>query len=166
LGLQILQRLTIKGGTKMPKIIAIGAIYKRAGIPHPDLAVTLDDGSTKLAHIVDGTLIVHNDIRSHGYNIHDIEPLSSYNLNPCGMDYAAAIDRYNAQQGAGETECFAFSASFQRARLAAKLTQRGIEDLLGIPYRTVQSWEGGINTPPEWAQRLILAELARIAENK
>ena len=57
-----------------------------------------------------------------------------------------------------------FPSTFKSARTAAGLTQRGIEDLLGIPYRTVQSWEGGINTPPEWAQRLILDKLARIAE--
>ena len=59
-----------------------------------------------------------------------------------------------------------FPSAFKSARLSAGLTQRGIEDLLGIPYRTVQSWEGGINTPPEWAQRLILAELARIAQKQ
>lgn len=58
-----------------------------------------------------------------------------------------------------------FPAELRSARKAAGLTQQGVFDALGIPRRSVQNWEAGINLPPEWAQRLILAELARLAAN-
>ena len=58
-----------------------------------------------------------------------------------------------------------FPSAFKSARLAAGLTQRGVFDVLGIPHRSVQNWEAGTNLPPEWAQRLILAELDRLAAN-
>lgn len=59
-----------------------------------------------------------------------------------------------------------FPSALKAARTAAGLTQQGMFDVLGIPRRSVQDWETGLRTPPEWAQRLILAELARIAEKK
>lgn len=58
-----------------------------------------------------------------------------------------------------------FPSAFKAARIAAGITQRGVFDVLGIPRRSVQNWEAGINLPPEWVQRLILAELARLAAN-
>lgn len=59
-----------------------------------------------------------------------------------------------------------FPSALKAARTAAGLTQQGMFDALGIPRRSVQGWEAGVRIPPEWAQRLILAELARIAEEK
>nr|DAP13459.1 MAG TPA: bacterial regulatory protein [Caudoviricetes sp.] len=35
---------------------------------------------------------------------------------------------------------------------------------MGIPVRTIENWEGGQRECPEWAERLIVAELERIAE--
>ena len=34
---------------------------------------------------------------------------------------------------------------------------------MGIPVRTIENWEGGQRECPEWAERLIVAELDRIA---
>ena len=59
-----------------------------------------------------------------------------------------------------------FPSAFKAARNAAGLPQQGMFDVLGIPRRSVQNWEAGINLPPEWAQRLILDELARIAKKQ
>lgn len=59
-----------------------------------------------------------------------------------------------------------FPSEFKAARNAAGLTQQGMFDVLGIPRRSVQNWEAGINIPPEWAQRLILAKLALISDQK
>jgi DNA-binding transcriptional regulator YiaG len=58
-----------------------------------------------------------------------------------------------------------FPSAFKSARNAAGLTQRGVFDVLGIPRRSVQNWEAGVNLPPEWVQRLILSELASLAAN-
>ena len=42
-----------------------------------------------------------------------------------------------------------------RTRLG--LTQRGMEEHYGIPRPTIQSWEIGTRTPPEYAIRLLEA---------
>ena len=54
--------------------------------------------------------------------------------------------------------------TIKEARQAAGLTQQGMSQLLGIPKRTIENWESGSRVPPEWAERLIVAELQRIKE--
>lgn len=44
-------------------------------------------------------------------------------------------------------------------RLRLGLTQQQLADLLGIPFRTIQNWEGGINKCPDYVERLILDKL-------
>lgn len=40
-------------------------------------------------------------------------------------------------------------------REATGLTQQKFADLLGIPKRTIENWEGGKSHPPEYVMRLI-----------
>lgn len=54
----------------------------------------------------------------------------------------------------------------REARKAAGLTQKQMSEKMGIPKRTIENWEGGTRKCPEWAERLIVAELKRIYENK
>lgn len=54
--------------------------------------------------------------------------------------------------------------TIKEARKAAGLTQQGMSDLIGIPRRTIQDWECGKHVPPEWAERLIVEKLNRIAK--
>lgn len=35
------------------------------------------------------------------------------------------------------------------------LSQRRFGAQYGIPYRTIQNWEAGINTPPEYVVKLL-----------
>ena len=58
------------------------------------------------------------------------------------------------------------AAELKAARLRAGLTQKGMQEALGVPWRTVQNWEAGVRACPDWAERLIIAELDRIAERK
>lgn len=55
---------------------------------------------------------------------------------------------------------------FKAARLAAGLTQKGMADLMEIPFRTIQQWESGERTPPPYVKRFVLKELKEIAETK
>ncbi len=55
--------------------------------------------------------------------------------------------------------------TIKEARLSAKLTQQSMSDLMGIPKRTIESWEGGQRKCPEWAERLIIEKLQSIAEH-
>lgn len=42
-----------------------------------------------------------------------------------------------------------------RTRLG--LTQRGMEERYGIPYRTIQDWEASKRRPPEYVLRMLEA---------
>lgn len=54
----------------------------------------------------------------------------------------------------------------KKARIEAELTQQQMSDLLGIPKRTIENWETGKRTPSAWVERLVIAELVRIKDNK
>lgn len=52
-----------------------------------------------------------------------------------------------------------FAEKLKAARKAAGLTQHGMADRMLIPFRTIQQWEGGQRTPPDYVQRFVLNEL-------
>ncbi len=54
----------------------------------------------------------------------------------------------------------------KEARLNAGLTQEQMTSVLGIPRRTVQNWEKGVAKPPEYVERLVIAELERLQKSK
>lgn len=56
--------------------------------------------------------------------------------------------------------------TIKEARKKAGLTQKEMTESFLIPRRTLEDWERGARTPPEWAERLIVQELLRIAEHK
>lgn len=55
---------------------------------------------------------------------------------------------------------------FKQARLAAKLTQLEMSELMKIPKRTIESWENDRRNPPEYVKRFVLNELEQIAKNR
>lgn len=58
------------------------------------------------------------------------------------------------------------SEKIKEARKAAGLTQQQMSDEMGIPKRTIENWEAGSRSCPEWTEKLIVAELERIKERK
>lgn len=40
------------------------------------------------------------------------------------------------------------------------MTQKQFAEHFGIPYRTLQNWENGVNTPPEYTINMIRRILA------
>ncbi|MEG0830963.1 MAG: helix-turn-helix domain-containing protein [Acidaminococcaceae bacterium] len=55
---------------------------------------------------------------------------------------------------------------FKAAREAAGLTQAAMSDMMQIPVRTIQDWEGGKRTPPPYVKRFVLNELEEITKRK
>lgn len=51
--------------------------------------------------------------------------------------------------------------AIKEARIKAGLNIKELAELLGAPYRTIQDWNAGISKPPEWMQKLIIAEIER-----
>jgi len=56
--------------------------------------------------------------------------------------------------------------NIRAARLGAGLTQEGMADAIGVPRRTVQSWEAGVRQPPTWAARLVIEKLQALARGE
>lgn len=53
-------------------------------------------------------------------------------------------------------------SKIKEARISADLTQSGMSERFGIPKRTIEDWEAGRRNPPDYVERLIIAELERI----
>ena len=56
-------------------------------------------------------------------------------------------------------------SKIKEARLLAGLTQAAMSEKLNIPKRTIEEWESGRRTPPDYVERLVIAELERISKN-
>ncbi len=56
-------------------------------------------------------------------------------------------------------------SKIKEARIAANLTQDAMAEKLGIPKRTIQDWEAERRNPPEYVERLVIAELERMKNN-
>lgn len=59
-----------------------------------------------------------------------------------------------------------FSEKLKQARKDAGLSQKGMADRMLIPKRTIENWETGDRTPPEYVQRFVLNELKLLAALK
>lgn len=57
-------------------------------------------------------------------------------------------------------------SKIKEARLRAGISQATVSKLLEIPKRTIEAWETGDRKPPLYVERLVVAELNRIADNK
>lgn len=49
----------------------------------------------------------------------------------------------------------------KEARLKAGLTQKKMSELLGIPKRTIEEWEGGRRRCPEYTKKMVIKELEK-----
>ena len=47
----------------------------------------------------------------------------------------------------------------KKAREEAGLSIKELADLLGSPYRTIQTWNLGERKPPEWIEQLVIKEI-------
>ena len=54
----------------------------------------------------------------------------------------------------------------KRARHAAGLSQRKMAEALGIPCRTIEDWEAGKSTPPDYVKRYVLEDLTNFDAEK
>lgn len=54
----------------------------------------------------------------------------------------------------------------KEARLKLSLTQQQLAELTGIPYRTLQNWEGGQRKCPEYVEKLVIFFLEHTKEKE
>ena len=55
-------------------------------------------------------------------------------------------------------------SKIKEERIKLGLTQHQLAELTGIPFRTIQNWEGGQRKCPEYVERLLLFYLQHIKE--
>lgn len=55
--------------------------------------------------------------------------------------------------------------NLKQARQQAGLTQAQMSEQLGIPKRTIENWERGISTPPQYVEQLVIEKLLQLANN-
>lgn len=58
------------------------------------------------------------------------------------------------------------SIPIRKARKAAGFTQREMSEYLGIPLRTIENWEMGVNSPSPWAERLIIEKIEQYIKER
>lgn len=54
---------------------------------------------------------------------------------------------------------------FKKARTSAGLTQQQMSDMFKIPKRTIENWESGQRTPPEYVKLLVIEKLQRLSSS-
>ncbi|MDU5281435.1 MAG: helix-turn-helix transcriptional regulator [Dialister sp.] len=52
-----------------------------------------------------------------------------------------------------------FKDQLKELRKKNNMTQSGLSKMLEVPKRTIENWEGGVNSPPEYVQKLILEKM-------
>lgn len=55
-------------------------------------------------------------------------------------------------------------SKIKEARQKAGISQAEMSKRLEIPKRTIEEWEAGNRKPPAYVERLVVAELERIAK--
>lgn len=56
-----------------------------------------------------------------------------------------------------------FREELKKERTRLEITQAELSNVLGVPKRTIESWEMGDRRPPDYVQRLILSKLKELA---
>lgn len=51
--------------------------------------------------------------------------------------------------------------TIKELRTTAKMTQKEFSEYFGIPFRSIQNWEGGQRTPPQYLVSLIEYKLKK-----
>ncbi len=55
--------------------------------------------------------------------------------------------------------------TIREARKSVGLTQQALSNWLGIPKRTIESWEGGQRACPDWCERLLIEKILTYNKN-
>ena len=56
-------------------------------------------------------------------------------------------------------------SKIKEARLKAGISQATMSKMMDIPKRTIEAWETDVRKPPLYVEKLVVAELTRIAES-
>ena len=56
--------------------------------------------------------------------------------------------------------------TIKEAREEAGLTQKQVQELIGVPIRSLQNWENGVRVCPQYVEDLLIEKLLSLKKNK
>lgn len=56
--------------------------------------------------------------------------------------------------------------TIREAREEAGFTQKQVQELIGVPIRTLQNWENGVRVCPPYVENLLIEKLLSLKEKK
>ena len=54
--------------------------------------------------------------------------------------------------------------NIKEARSKVGFTQKQVQELMGIPIRTLQNWEAGIRKCPDYIERLVVEKILELGQ--
>lgn len=54
--------------------------------------------------------------------------------------------------------------TIKEARTKVGFTQKQVQELMGIPIRTLQNWEAGIRKCPDYIERLVVEKILELGQ--
>lgn len=54
--------------------------------------------------------------------------------------------------------------TIKEARIQVGFTQKQVQDLIGIPIRTLQNWEAGVRKCPDYIERLVVEKILELGQ--
>lgn len=54
--------------------------------------------------------------------------------------------------------------TIKEARIQVGFTQKQVQDLIGIPIRTIQNWELGVRKCPDYIERLVVEKILELGK--
>jgi DNA-binding transcriptional regulator YiaG len=54
--------------------------------------------------------------------------------------------------------------TIKEARIEVGFTQKQVQDLIGIPIRTLQNWEAGVRKCPDYIERLVVEKILELGK--
>lgn len=55
--------------------------------------------------------------------------------------------------------------TIKEAREEAGLTQKQVQEMVGVPIRTLQNWENGVRVCPQYVENLLIEKLLSLKKN-
>ncbi len=55
--------------------------------------------------------------------------------------------------------------TIKEAREEAGLTQKQVQELIGVPIRTLQNWENGVRVCPQYVENLLIEKLLSLKKD-
>ena len=125
---------------------------------NPSIMFVQNDRAKVIDPNPNGTFI--NGIDAYSANVaHDLS--SWFAIEPPDNFENIIADEYAVSDIESEISerCVIYGEDIKHARIAVGMTQQELSDKFGIPKRSIENWEGGVNKCPDYVESMIIERL-------